>query len=78
MVDFRITWTFSMASQPPKSPLSGDFEKDRVIDKCRPISTIHHSYLASTKGLNFSSVFEPIPLTFWRASTLAKSPCRVR
>ena len=45
MVDFRITWTFLMQSQPPKSPLSGDFEgfeRVRVIDKCQLISIIHH------------------------------------
>ena len=47
MVDFRITHTLLMQSQPPKSPLSGDFEdfgKDRVIDKGQLISIIHHSF----------------------------------
>ncbi len=45
MVDFRINYTLFMQSQPPKSPLSGDFEQDRVIDKCQLISIIHHSFL---------------------------------
>ena len=31
-----------MQSQPPKSPLSGELEKDRVIDKGQLISIIHH------------------------------------
>ena len=48
MVDFRITYTLLMQSQPPFiPPYQGgrdfeSFEKGRIIDKCQLISIIHH------------------------------------
>ncbi len=60
MVDFRITYTLPIQSQPPKSlgetpyqkhpPLSplirgvGTLRRNWVIDKCQLISIIHHSF----------------------------------
>ncbi len=32
--------------------------------ECTINSKVYHSYFTSTKGLNFSNVFVPIPLTF--------------
>ena len=33
MIDFRITYTLLMQSQPPKSPYQGDFKKQCVSPK---------------------------------------------
>ena len=59
-----------MNSQPPKSPLSGDFEnfvKDGVIGKCPLIFRIHYSSVSLSVGhfLRFALLvpylFEPVP-----------------
>ena len=43
-----------MQSQPLNPPYQGDFEQDRVIDKCQLISIIHHKCVHRFKAyINF-------------------------